>query len=83
MWAVRNFAKQLKYADKRAAPIAIIQGEDERGKDEVTLKDLVLGAELSKKIEDNTKWREDQPAQISAKRGDLIDAVKKTLARHR
>lgn len=77
-----NFAKQLKYADKRAAPVAIIQGEDERGKGEVTIKDLVLGAELSKKIEDNTQWREDQPAQFSAKREDLIDAVKKTLARH-
>ena len=78
-----NFGKQLKYADKRAAPIAIIQGEDERTKGEVTIKDLVLGAELSKKIEDNTKWREDQPAQFAVNRASLVDAVKKTLARHK
>ncbi len=77
-----NFAKQLKYADKRAAPVAIIQGSDEREKGEVTIKDLVLGAELSKDIEDNKAWREDQPAQFTVKRGDLVDAVKKTLARH-
>ena len=77
-----NFAKQLKYADKRAAPIAVIQGSDEREKGEVTIKDLILGAELSKNIEDNKAWREDQPAQFSIKRGDLVAEVKKTLARH-
>ena len=77
-----NFGKQLKYADKRAAPLAVIQGEDERQNGEVTIKDLILGAKLSKEIEDNTKWREDQPAQFVVKRGDLVDAVKKTLARH-
>ncbi len=77
-----NFGKQLKYADKRAAPIAVIQGEDERTKGEVTIKDLILGAELSKKIEDNAEWREEQPAQFAIKRSELVEAVKKTLARH-
>lgn len=78
-----NFAKQLKYADKRAAPVAVIQGSDEREAGEITIKDLVLGAELSKNIEDNKEWREDQPAQFAVKRGELVDAVKKTLARRR
>jgi len=76
-----NFAKQLKYADKRGAPLAIIQGEDERAKDEVTIKDLVLGAALSKNIEDNKQWREGQPAQFTVKRSALVEAVKKALAR--
>ncbi len=75
-----NFAKQLKYADKRAAPLAIIQGSDERENGEVTIKDLELGAELSKNIEDNKEWREDQPAQFTVKRTELVEAVKKTLA---
>ncbi|MBI1366909.1 MAG: histidine--tRNA ligase [Alphaproteobacteria bacterium] len=78
-----NFAKQLKYADRRRAPVAIIQGPDERAKGEVTIKDLVLGAELSKQIEDNVEWRESQPAQISAARSNLVAAVKETLARRR
>ncbi|OFX01558.1 MAG: histidine--tRNA ligase [Alphaproteobacteria bacterium RIFCSPHIGHO2_12_FULL_63_12] len=76
-----NFAKQLKYADKRGAPLAIIQGEDERAKGEVKVKDLVLGAELSKKIDDNAQWREAQPAQTSVKRANLVEEVKRALAR--
>ena len=76
-----NFAKQLKYADKRSAPLAVIQGEDERAKDEVTIKDLVLGAQLSKEIQDNAEWREGQPAQFTVKREGLVEAVRKTLAR--
>lgn len=78
-----NFGKQLKYADKRAAPVAVIQGEDERNKGEVTIKDLVLGAALSKEIEDNAEWRESQPAQFSVKREELVEAMKKVLARTR
>jgi len=76
-----NFAKQLKYADKRAAPLAVIQGSDEREGGDVTIKDLLLGAALSKDIEDNKAWREDQPAQFTVKRADLAQAVKKTLDR--
>lgn len=77
-----NFAKQLKYADKRRAPIAIIQGEDERAKGELTIKDLVLGSKLSSEIEDNTAWRQGQPAQFSVLRRDLIKSIKETLARY-
>ncbi|HXI86512.1 MAG TPA: histidine--tRNA ligase [Parvularculaceae bacterium] len=74
---------QLKYADKRRAPIAVIQGSDERAKGEVTIKDLVLGAELSKNIEDNAEWRESQPAQVSVTREKLVAKVKEILARRR
>jgi len=75
-----NFAKQMKYADKRAAPVAVICGEDERAKGEVTIKDLLLGAELSKKIEDNAEWRESQPAQKSVARALFVEEVKRILA---
>ena len=78
-----NVGKQLKYADKRGAPIAIICGEDERGRGEVTVKDLVLGAMLSEQIEDNAEWRESQPAQFSVSRDSLVRAVKDTLTRQR
>ncbi len=78
-----NFGKQLKYADKRAAPVVVIEGEDERAAGEVTIKDLVLGARLSREIEDNAEWREAQPAQFAVKRGEMVDAVLKTLARAR
>lgn len=74
---------QMKYADKRAAPVAVIQGEDERAAGEVTIKDLVLGAEMAKSIDDNRTWREDQPAQFSVPRDRLVEAVRETLARDR
>ncbi len=73
---------QIKYADKRGAPIAVIEGEDEVAKGEVTLKDLILGSKLSQQIEDNKEWREDQPAQVAVPRGDLVTEVLKMLGRH-
>lgn len=73
---------QMKYADKRGAPITVIEGEDERAAGQVTLKDLILGSEVSREIEDNTEWRESKAAQITVPRGDMVEAVKTILARH-
>ncbi|MEO1493269.1 MAG: histidine--tRNA ligase [Pseudomonadota bacterium] len=75
-----NMAKQLKYADKRAAPIAVIEGGDERAKGVVTLKDLALGARLAAEIETNEEWKA-QPAQINVPRGDLVTEVRAMLDR--
>jgi histidyl-tRNA synthetase len=71
---------QMKYADKRGAPIAIIQGGDEIAKGVVTLKDLKLGAELSKEIADNVEWRKGRPAQIETPRAELVSAARHMLA---
>lgn len=73
---------QLKYADKRGASMVVIEGEDEREKGELTLKDLILGSQMSKDIEDNKAWREDQPAQISVKRQNLVIGVQSILDRY-
>jgi histidyl-tRNA synthetase len=72
---------QVKYADKRNAPVAVIAGGDEFAAGQVTLKDLVLGDQLSKDIKDNTAWREDQPAQQLVPRDSLVAAVREILAR--
>ncbi|MFN0022404.1 MAG: histidine--tRNA ligase [Parvularculaceae bacterium] len=71
---------QLKYADKRGAPLAVIIGGDERASGSVTIKDLARGAELSKAIGDNAAWREGKPAQTSAARAQLVAAVKTALS---
>lgn len=73
---------QLKYADRRGASVVVIEGEDERAKGELTLKDLVLGSEMSKNIAGNKEWREDQPAQVAVGRGDLVSGVQSILARY-
>ncbi|MDH3667124.1 MAG: histidine--tRNA ligase [Paracoccaceae bacterium] len=75
-----NMAKQLKYADKRAAPVAVIEGADEKAQGQVTLKDLALGARLAAEIETHEEWKA-QPAQITVPRGELIAQVRAMLAR--
>ena len=61
----KKFGDQLKYADKRGAAIAVIEGSDEIAAGQVTLKDLALGAEMSKTIESRADWVADRPAQKS------------------
>ncbi|TGQ05862.1 MULTISPECIES: histidine--tRNA ligase [unclassified Mesorhizobium] len=71
---------QLKYADRRGSPVAIIQGGDERAKGEVQIKDLIEGARMSAEITDNAEWRAARPAQVTVAEGDLVAEVKKILA---
>ena len=76
-----NVTKQMKYADRRNAHIAVLMGSDEMAKNEVTLKDLHLGAEMAKAIESNEEWRETQPAQVTVSRGFFVAAVKDMLGK--
>jgi len=75
-----SMGRQLKYADQRAAPVAVIAGEDEAARGVVQLKDLALGARLAAEIESHEAWRA-QPAQIEVARGDLVAQVRAMLAR--
>jgi histidyl-tRNA synthetase len=72
---------QLKYADRRDAAIAIIEGDDERARGEVTLKDLAAGAARSKSVESRAEWVSERAAQVSVKRERLVEQVRKLLAR--
>ena len=75
-----KFGDQMKYADKRGAAIAVIEGGDERAKGEVTLKDLALGAELAKSVESRAQWVDaSAQAQLSVRREHLVAAVNDIL----
>jgi histidyl-tRNA synthetase len=74
-----KFGDQMKYADRRGAAIAVIEGGDERAKGEVTLKDLALGAELAKSVESRAAWTANREAQVSVKRSELVLEIKKLL----
>ena len=79
----KNFGNQFKYADKRGSPCVVIQGGDEKAKGEVQIKDLILGAEiagLSKERDDYLKKQAE--AQFAVPERDLVEAVRKVLARH-
>ncbi|MFA9231211.1 MAG: histidine--tRNA ligase [Microgenomates group bacterium] len=74
----KNFGNQLKYADKRASPIAVIQGGTETEAGVVILKDLILGAKIAQNAT-LEEWK-DRPAQVQVARADLVAAVQKMLA---
>ena len=70
---------QFKYADKRGAAIAVVEGPDERAQGVVTLKDLALGAELAKSTESRAEWVGNREAQKSVPRAELVAQIKAML----
>nr|HMQ57358.1 His/Gly/Thr/Pro-type tRNA ligase C-terminal domain-containing protein [Rhizobiaceae bacterium] len=70
---------QLKYADRRGCPVAIIQGSDEREKGVVQVKDMIEGRRQAAAIESNEEWREMRPGQFTVAEGDLVAEVRKLL----
>ena len=41
-----SLSQQMKYADRRNSPCAIIQGSDEKANGKIQIKDLILGGGL-------------------------------------
>ena len=78
----KDLGRQLKYADQRNSPVAIIVGSEEVDRGIIQIKDLELGTELSKEIVTNQEWKE-RPAQIEAQRGDLVAAIQTILSQNR
>jgi histidyl-tRNA synthetase len=79
----KNIGNQLKYADKRHAPCVVIQGGDEKAKDEVLIKDLVVGAEIATMSKERDEYLKKQAeAQFSVPEAQLVDAVRGILAKH-
>ncbi|MEO0938215.1 MAG: histidine--tRNA ligase [Pseudomonadota bacterium] len=76
----RNFGNQLKYADKRGAPIAIIEGGDEHEKGVVQIKDLIEGAKIAETAT-HEEWAEN-PSQYEVPRDQMLAKVREILARH-
>ena len=72
---------QMKYADKRGAPLVVIQGADELGEQKVTIKDLRLGSSLASGIESRAEYASQRLAQVSVPEADLVAEVKKMLGR--
>jgi histidyl-tRNA synthetase len=81
-----GFNAQMKYADRRGAICAIIQGSSEREAGTVVIKDLILGAELaaaSRDVKDSAEHKAKQAeAQFSVPVEGLVEGVKTVLARH-
>jgi histidyl-tRNA synthetase len=74
---------QMRYADRRLSPAAVILGEDEIAGGLVTIKDLDLGRQLAAGVADNKAWREERPGQVTVPRGELVGAVRAIVERSR
>jgi histidyl-tRNA synthetase len=78
-----KFGAQMKYADKRGSPCAVIQGGDEKAKGEVQIKDLILGATITS-IKDRDAYKAAQAeAQFAVPEADLVAGVRRVLAKHK
>ncbi len=70
---------QMKYADRRLSPAAVIVGEDELAAGTVTVKDLDLGRALASQVADNAAWREQRPGQQTVPRGQLVAVLRRIV----
>ena len=75
----KKFGDQLKYADKRGAALAIIEGDDERANGKVTIKNLAVGTELSKSIESRAEYLGARQAQETVDLADLVATMRRML----
>ncbi|MEM9344302.1 MAG: histidine--tRNA ligase [Pseudomonadota bacterium] len=76
----KNFGNQLKYADRRGSPAAIIEGADEKARGVVQVKDLILGARIAENA-DLAEWQS-RPSQYEIPRDQLVTKVREILAEH-
>ncbi|SEW26986.1 histidyl-tRNA synthetase [Cognatiyoonia koreensis] len=73
----KNFGNQLKYADKRNSPVAIIAGGDEFEAGKVQIKDLYLGAKIAESASAD-EWK-DRPQQFEVSRDEMVTKVRAIL----
>ena len=76
----KKFGNQLKYADRRGCPIALIQGSEERANGKLQIKDLIEGRKQAEAISSNEQWRETRPGQYEIDEADMVVEIRKLLA---
>jgi len=67
---------QMKYADRRNAPAAIMLGGDEIAAGQVTIKDLDAGRAAAAEVADNQAWKAARPGQQTVARPDLVATIR-------
>ena len=74
----KNFGQQIKYADKRGARIAVVQGSQEKTAGTVQLKDLEMGRRISAAA-NHAEWKA-QPSQVTVPRGNMVAEIQRILS---
>lgn len=73
----KNFGNQLKYADKRNSPVAVIEGADEKANGVVQIKDLILGAKIAESASAD-EWK-DRPQQFEVPRAEMVAKIREIM----
>jgi len=74
---------QLKYADRRNSPAAIIAGSQEFESGKLQIKDLVAGKAQAAAISGHAEYKEERPGQFEVSANDIVAEVKKLLQKQR
>ena len=77
----KNFGNQLKYADNRGSPAAVIEGTEEREVGMIQIKDLILGKKLSEAAT-LEEWK-DRPSQFTVRREELVQKIREILSAYK
>ena len=75
-----SIGKQLKYADQRGIPLAVIAGEDELEHGTVSIKDLRRGKEVASKVAERSEWLKHEQTQQTVPRGEMVERIAGLLA---
>jgi histidyl-tRNA synthetase len=67
---------QMKYADRRGSPAAVLLGGDEIAQGRVTIKDLDAGRALAAGLSDNSAWKAERPGQVTVDRAELVSTLR-------
>lgn len=79
----QGIGKQFKYASDSGKIAAVVIGSDEHAAGQVSIKDLRLGEELAREVGDDRKrWLEQQPAQLTVARHELVPTIQKIIGRY-
>ena len=70
---------QMKYADRRLSPAAVIVGDDELAAGSVTIKDLDLGRAMAAKLADHGSWKSERPGQLTVPRAEMTAVVRRIV----
>ncbi len=71
---------QMKYADRRLSPAAVILGDDELAAGTVTVKDLDAGRDAARGLADNAAWKSERPGQATIPRAELAAFVRRIVS---
>jgi histidyl-tRNA synthetase len=72
---------QLSHADRLQIPVAVILGEDELGRGEVSVKGLIEGKAKKEDIEDRDAYRKaGTNTQVTVPRAEMVETVRRVLA---